>query len=627
MSAITGIFMRNGKNVDPELMKKMNKKLSHRGPDGSDIWCEGPIGLGHQMLWTTPESLHEQLPYEENGLVITADARIDNRDELSKELDIKDEENVSDSYFILKSYEKWGEECPDKLLGDFAFAIWDKAQEKLFCARDHMGVKPFYYYLDDDMFVFGTEIRSILSISEIPSKLNRTKIAYYLGLLLEDKELTFYKNILRLPPANTIIIDIKNYIKSNYWELNINKEIKLNSDEEYKNEFLKIFEESVRCRLRSKFNLGSMLSGGLDSSSIVCTSRKILSEKNKKQLRTYSATFENTIECDEKYYINKVLKDGGLKPYFVKADKLSPLSQKDDVFWHLEEPFWTVNFYFHWHIHKMAQKSGTRVILEGLDGDTTVSHGQRFEIDYFKSMQWIKGLHELYKRSKRIKRSKLKMLLKSFIFPFTPKFIIELVRISPINTELFIENFDLLNKNLAKETNIKEKFKLLEENKDRLARSSKLYHYSRLNSGQMQYVLEIVDKSAGASCLEARFPFFDKRLIEFCLALPLEQKLNNGWDRIIMRRAMENILPKENQWRPDKTNLGPNFRKNFLLYEKNLIEKILYHPSHLIKNYVNINAVRKHYIKYASNKGGSAFKIFGVITLSIWLNNFIDDNK
>ena len=620
MSAITGIFMRNGKNVDPEIMKKMNDKLSHRGPDGSDIWCEGPIGLGHQMLWTTPESLHEQLPYEENGLVIAADARIDNRDELSEKLGIKDEESVSDSYFILKAYQMWGEECPDKLLGDFAFAIWDKAQEKLFCARDHMGVKPFYYYLDDDMFVFGTEIRAILSKSEVSNKLNRTKIAYYLGLLLEDKELTFYRNILRLPPANRIMIYIKNEIKSNYWELNINKEIKMNSDEEYANAFLKIFEEAVRCRLRSTFNLGSMLSGGLDSSSIVCTSRKILLEKNEAKLRTYSATFENTIECDEKYYINKVLEIGELKPYFVEADKLSPLSQKDDVFWHLEEPFWTVNFYFHWHIHKMAQKTGVRVILEGLDGDTTVSHGQRFEIDYFKSMKWIKGLRELYKRSERIKRSKFKIILKSFIYPFTPKFIIELVRISPINTELFIENFDLLKKNFAKETTIKEKFKILEENKDRLARSSKSYHYSRLNSGQMQYVLEIVDKSAGASCLEARYPFFDKRLIEFCLALPLEQKLNNGWDRIIMRRAMENILPRENQWRPDKTNLGPNFRKNFLLYEKNLIEKLLYDQSYLIEDYVNLEAVRKHYSKYAANKGGSAFKIFGVITLAIWLN-------
>ena len=118
MSAITGIFYRDGRTVDSKLIKKMNDKLSHRGKDGSNIWCEGPIAFGHQMLFTTQESLQEKLPFHDKKarLVITADARIDNRKELSEELEIEDKENVSDSYFILKSYEKWGEKCPEHLL-------------------------------------------------------------------------------------------------------------------------------------------------------------------------------------------------------------------------------------------------------------------------------------------------------------------------------------------------------------------------------------------------------------------------------------------------------------------------------------------------------------------------------
>jgi len=147
MSAISGIFYRNERSVDPKLIKLMNDKLYHRGPDGSKIWCEGSVALGHQMLHTTPESLHETLPFEKDGIIITADARIDNRKELSEKLNIEDEESVPDSYFILIAYRKWGEKCPEKLLGDFAFAIWDKDNEKLFCARDHMGIKPFYYYM------------------------------------------------------------------------------------------------------------------------------------------------------------------------------------------------------------------------------------------------------------------------------------------------------------------------------------------------------------------------------------------------------------------------------------------------------------------------------------------------
>ena len=142
MSGITGIFRRDGQDVDQADINNMNDKISHRGPDGSRIWCEGQVAFGHQMLHTTPESLQEILPFEdkESGLVITADARIDNRKSLSLKLGIEDNKYVSDSYFILKAYEKWGEKCPEKLLGDFTFAIWDENRETLFCARDHMGV-------------------------------------------------------------------------------------------------------------------------------------------------------------------------------------------------------------------------------------------------------------------------------------------------------------------------------------------------------------------------------------------------------------------------------------------------------------------------------------------------------
>ena len=151
MSAITGIFRRDGKPVNPETNQKMNDTLAHRGPDGSRVRCKGSVAFGHQMLHTTPESVQEVLPFENknSGLVITADARIDNRKELSEELGLENNIEVSDSQFILKAYEKWGEKCPENLLGDFAFAIWDKNREILFCARDHMGVRPLYYYLSD----------------------------------------------------------------------------------------------------------------------------------------------------------------------------------------------------------------------------------------------------------------------------------------------------------------------------------------------------------------------------------------------------------------------------------------------------------------------------------------------
>ena len=242
MSGITGIFRRDGKDVDPSDIKKMNDKIAHRGPDGSKVWCEGPVAFGHQMLHTTPESLHEILPFEdeESGLVITADARIDNREDLAPKLGIEDNEHVSDSYFILKAYEKWGEKCPEELLGDFAFAIWDKNRETLFCARDHMGVKPFYYYLSDDVFYLSSEKKGLLVANEIPKKINEVRVADYLTFFVNDKEITFYEEIFRLKPAYYVIMDFLIMMRC-YWDLNPNQEIIMDSDEEYAEKFLQIF--------------------------------------------------------------------------------------------------------------------------------------------------------------------------------------------------------------------------------------------------------------------------------------------------------------------------------------------------------------------------------------------------
>ena len=167
MSGIAGAYYSfDGRPVEKTDIEKMLNIIVHRGPDGSRIWTDGPIGFGHRMLWTTPESLNEKLPFSNKTeeLSITADARIDNRDELISTFDLpgRSRQTIADSELILTAFEKWGEGCPERLLGDFSFAIWDSRKNRLFCARDHMGIKPFYYYLSDKLFVFASEIKALL---------------------------------------------------------------------------------------------------------------------------------------------------------------------------------------------------------------------------------------------------------------------------------------------------------------------------------------------------------------------------------------------------------------------------------------------------------------------------------
>jgi len=620
MSAITGIFYRDGRKVDPELIKKMNNRLSHRGPDGSAVWCEGSVALGHQMLWTTPESLHEKLPFEdeESGLVITADARIDNRDELSKELDIEDKEEVSDSYFILKAYQMWGENCPDKLLGDFAFVIWDKNEEKLFCVRDHMGVKPFYYYLDEEMFVFGTEIKAILSILIVPTKLNEKKLALYLMRDASDEELTFYENIKSLPAAHFFILNKHKTTKKKYWELNPNLHVIMDSEEDYAKAFRDIFAEAVRCRLRSHFPIGFELSGGLDSSSIVCMAKKILIEEQDKDLgviNTFSNVYDEIPECDERYYIKKVLDNDKIKWNFINGDNTSPLENINDILWYQDQPFFSPHTTNQIRSYQKMSDNGIRVLFGGEGGDQIVSHGGNYTRELFFTFNWKKLIEELKGHSQNFNKSKYKIFIKEVVFPSIPYFMKKFIRLILRKNTGFI-----LNENFLKKVGIKKVD--INNTTDHFGKiKTKEYHYLSINSSLNQTIFGIIDRSTAIFNIEERYPFFDKRLVEFCYSLPTEMKIKHGWGRYIMRIAMENILPPDIQWRPRKANLSNVYKRNLMLFEKNTIIKTIYMDNESIKNYVNLESIQATFEKYESGKGQNLFEIWLVILIYLWINS------
>jgi asparagine synthase (glutamine-hydrolysing) len=226
MSGIAGVIYLNGMLVDETLIRRMTEVIEHRGPDEAGQWVNGSVGLGHRMLRTTPESLGEHQPVvsQAGELVLVADARIDNRDELISLLGLGVQRGnaASDSDLILAAYQKWGEQSGEKLLGDFAFAIWDGRKQSLFCARDHFGVKPFvYHYAPGQVFVFGSETKVVLCLPDFPDRLNELKLGYHLSLTIFDQKCTIYEEAFR-----------------------------------------KVFTEAVRCRLRSAFPVASTLSGG-----------------------------------------------------------------------------------------------------------------------------------------------------------------------------------------------------------------------------------------------------------------------------------------------------------------------------------------------------------------------------
>ena len=642
MSAIVGIYYRDRRPVESQSLAKMLDILAHRGEDGVDIWSQDSVGLGHRLLWTTPESLHERQPLVSlsGNLILTADARIDNREELISSLELTEipGSQVTDSQLILAAYEKWGEDCPNKLLGDFAFAIWDKQKQQLFCARDHFGVKPFYYYLAEGVFAFASEIKAILCLPEVPQKLNEVRVGEYLASMFEDRENTFYQDIFRLPPAHSLTVKSDGVELKSYWSLDPSKELILDSDEEYAAQFREIFTEAVRCRLRSHTQAGTMLSGGLDSSSITCTARLVMNEKGiTNKLPTFSAIFDKVKECDESFYINSVLKQGGYEPNYIYGDRRSPLADIDKVLWHQDEPLHAFNLSLNTGLYDLARKQEVRVILDGFDGDSTVSHGVGYLKDLARDDKWLTLFQELkeYTRNHDLPFWKIQQ---AYIVNYGINPSIDrskplkqvrrlwrgLVRRIKKSNHPAVSWKDSFNSDFIEQINLEQRRRTQRKPLIESQVNQRADHHYSLVRGVMPYTLEVLDKAAAADGIELRFPFWDKRLVEFCLSLPPEQKIRRGWTRMVMRQGLKGILPPEIEYRAGKSNFAPNFSRGLFDFERQRIESLFDENKKSIGHYIDIEVLKAASERFLSQqaRGDDEMCIWRTLTFGLWQEQF-----
>lgn len=635
MSAIIGIYNRAGRPVGCGDLERMTDILVHRGPDGHGVWAAGPVGLGHRMLWTTPESLHETLPFADDaaGLTITADARIDNRDELLPLLCLTDHpaERVSDSQVILAAYKKWGEGCPQHLLGDFAFAIWDAAAQTLFCARDHFGVKPFYYYVSDNIFAFATEIKALLCLPDVPQRIDQTKVADYLQGIQEDVCRTFFKDISAAPVGHSLKVTQGNLRFHSFWSPDPDIELRLKSDADYAEAMKSVFAEAVRCRTRSAFPVGSMLSGGLDSSSIACTAREILKREGKPKLHTFSAIFpslppQTLAAIDERPWINSVIGMGGIDAHFVHPDLSSPMTDLSKILRLHDQPTHPNNSIFR-EIFQSAQQQNVRVMLEGTDGDSIVSYGLLYPKELARQGRWLMLVKEVYALARKhgsSPRQELWSCIKDYgLKPLVPQPLLRMRQerhamrfkgrsVSQINP--------IIASNFARRIGLEERLQAFEFPEMESFDTDRLYHHFRIKNPNLGVVLDIFGRNAAEFGCEARFPFMDKRFAEFCLSLPTSQKLNAGWTRIGMRRAMEGILPKEVQWRIPKSNLGGNYEVGMLRYEQKVLDRFMSEERQDLNEYLDPPALQASYAKYRAGKSPKdAFSVWRAVCLARWL--------
>jgi asparagine synthase (glutamine-hydrolysing) len=665
MSGIAGTYHLDGRPADRLRVDRMIERMAHRGPDGSGVAVQGAAGFGHLMLHTTPESLHERMPWvsRDGRRIITADARIDNREELAAllGLDLTGAKPVTDSHLILAAYVEWGDACAARLLGDFAFAIWDADAQRLFCARDHSGVKPFYYAMKPgQLFAFASEIKALLQLPEIPEVLNEIRLGEYLTNHSKvDKQVTAFQGILRLPAACTLTVREEGMAVHRYWEPKVRVPDTVLSDEHYAQKFREIFTEAVRCRLRSGHSVGSELSGGLDSSFVTCTARNLLRQTSG-QLHTISVAFDGHPECDERPYINSVLDQGGVTAHVVSGDTFGPLTYLEQIYGYLDDGFTGGNHHLIWKCYETANTHGIRVVLDGFDGDTVVSHGLEYFGELARAGEWQKfaaeaqAAHDLMleapdKQSIQDVLGSPRDLLGRYGFPVLGEMADArrpwslLATVWKIRRHFRVRLRGLLNiygRRLAaafrkppraapqsadRAAHLRQDFvtahgldKHFLRNAPPVARTVRDQQRLLLDSDTFARAMEVRDHYAAAFALEVRHPFMDKRLIEFCLSLPPEQSLSRGWTRLVMRNAMKGVVPDMVQFRRGKTNLATAFDHGLFEIDAARLDAALGDGGPLAQ-YVRPEHIQELRAKGRAQPGRDIWMLCMYATLSIWL--------
>lgn len=599
MSAIFGIYYRQGKRSSLSLLNDMRQKLIHRERNGTVMIEHKSIGLG-QLNGITQYSHSRLYPKNYRDYIkIVLDGRIDNRAELLSMLNLRQYNNakIGDEEIIIHAYLKWNKKCVNYIKGIFVFAIWDDRLQSLTIANDHIGLRNIYYYMNHDIFAFASEISALRAINKINWQHNNERVAsFVLGTHFnKSHNQTFYKNIHRLKRSTILEIDKSNLQLFDYWDLAVNSTtIKYSNENEYIEDFKEKFILSIQNRMKHQPKVGIALSGGLDSSSIVSVADKL--QTKSQSIHTYHVE-SNYTDSDEKLY-----KDAVVNSCNTTHNDIASLQTFQSLYecrhW-LDQPFQPLHLGVMNAVWKRMHKEDINVFLSGEDGDGIVNDGyyypievlhqegfkkykqttiQRYRNKYFQSSQnrftsqkaYFNSLNELnlfryYKYSLKNKayRKIISTGLTSIIL--APK-----SSIKPILKLLhnrYIEPNRIINKNQYHNIFLNELTpsvlaNIKKENSENYFHNVKSEHIHSTKTTPTYYYEDVRNISVRLN-IDIRYPFLDKDVIEICTAAPGKIKWHNGIGRGILREGMQNILPEKIRVRKSKSDFTEHIIENF----------------------------------------------------------------
>lgn len=608
MCAINGFNFR-----DENLILKMNKIISHRGPDGTGFFCDENISLGHNRLSIidTSESASQPMKSFDGNLMIVFNGEIYNFKELKKELKDYPFRTSSDTEVILAAYQKWGKECVKKFNGMFAFAIWDKIKREIFLARDHIGVKPLYYFWNGQDFIFSSEIKAILE-HDIPRRLNREAFNHYLRVLYVPEPFTMFDNVYKFPSASFGIFKNRNLSVQKYWDIsNGNMEYFKDSKKDIAQKLQKRVHKSVESQLISDRPIGVYLSGGIDSSVILESVRC-----NRKSVDTFSIGFSLSEQEEREKFNADFNLARRTADYFETNHSEVFVSQKnvldliEKAVWHMDEPISNPTAIAMMKLAEFA-KQKVDVVLGGDGGDELFGGYERYRLSLLVNYyQKIPALFRNFLSTKE-KFRKLNIL------PGIERFALFMFQKDNILKRVISGN--ILNSQSTKDFFKDNYFAVQLKNR----KFEEIFMETDRKSWLADYSLTLSDKMSMSYGLEQRVPLLDKDVVEFSARVLLKYKVSPFNTKIILKEAFKGRIPNFlfNQPKRGWFSPGAKWLRHPEIYKtaEEILSESYFAETKDLFNWVEVKKILED---HRNKKEYNFTIIWAILTFQIWAKRF-----
>ncbi len=614
MSGILGIIHLDDEPIDLHQLRRMTDFMAFRGPDAREVWSEGRIGFGHTLLRTTWESEHERQPYAIAGATdgaervrIVADARIDDRANLMAELGLPtagtvEGSAIADVALILQAYLRWGEDCVTRLMGDFAFIIWDGRRQRLFGARDRFGVKQFYYSTIGNCLLISNTLDCLRQHPRVTARLNDAVVGDFLLFGMNyHLAATTLLDIHKLPAAHTVAIELGQAIQiAKYWTLPLPKQIRYRDDREYIAHFHELMGVAVKDRLRTD-RVASSFSGGLDSTTIAATALAVANQQQRSlDLRAFSVVYDRLIPDRERYYAGLAATKLGIPIDYQVADDYGLYCGHAERTFPTSEPANNPHLLLGWdRLQRIAQHS--RVVLCGHGGDEVFAHTTVVEM--LQTMPLLDVIVD-------IGRSYLKFGVEPH---WGSGFLTRIGRGQPFQS--YLSGYpQWLAPDFERRAGLPARWQQIMEQID-LPVPPGLRGYERMTSPLWAAHLEGIDAGVTGMPIEVRMPFLDLRLVSYLLAVPPAP-----WRvrKMLVRKAMQEQLPAAVTLRPKSPLAGnPLVASGIAALDRAQVARML--PA--IENYVASDRI---FAPIDLQKAAELYRQFLPISFAYWFDGYLD---